>query len=82
MLLALEVGQFPVLHYYVSAASETAGSDVLPTCLGVDKVPCPLPFGLWPYISLSGVVQCIAMLVHHTSNTDRRKRAIRNTICM
>jgi hypothetical protein len=39
MLLPLKVGQFPVLHDDVAAASETAATDDLPTCVGVEKVP-------------------------------------------
>jgi hypothetical protein len=39
MLLPLKVGQFPVLHDDVAAASETAASADLPTCVGVDEVP-------------------------------------------
>jgi hypothetical protein len=39
MLLPLKVGQFPVLHNDVAAASETAATAALPTCVGVDEVP-------------------------------------------
>jgi hypothetical protein len=44
MMLPLKVGQFPVLHNDVAAASETAAADVLPTCVGVDQVPGPFLF--------------------------------------
>jgi hypothetical protein len=46
MLLPLKVGQFPVLHDDVAAASETAASDNLPTCVGVDEVPHPFQSSL------------------------------------
>jgi hypothetical protein len=39
MLLPLKVGQFPVLHDNVKAAPETAATEDLPTCVGVDEVP-------------------------------------------
>jgi hypothetical protein len=44
MLLPLKVGQFPVLHDDVAAASETAASYDLPTCVGVDEVRHPFQF--------------------------------------
>jgi hypothetical protein len=46
MLLPLKVGQFPVLHDDVAAASETAATALLPTCVGVDEVPRSVRFCL------------------------------------
>jgi hypothetical protein len=53
MLLPLKVEQFPVLQDDVSAAPETAASDDLPTCVGVDEVPQPFQSS---FMSLSDVV--------------------------
>jgi hypothetical protein len=47
MLLPLKVGQFPVLHHDVAAASETAATALLPTCVGVDEVPSTVRFCLF-----------------------------------
>jgi hypothetical protein len=38
MLLPFKVRQFPVLEDDVATASETAENELLPVCVGVDKV--------------------------------------------
>jgi hypothetical protein len=44
MLLPLKKGQFPVLDDDAAAGSESASTDLLPTCVGIDEVPHTLRF--------------------------------------
>jgi hypothetical protein len=63
MLLPLKVGQFPVLHNDLSAVSETAATDDLPICVGVDQVPCMSLHWLrhpWELVMLHPVMLCSA----------------------